>query len=104
MFKTIAAVGVLVVLLLLAVYEIVDRGAEIKGLRYEVIAAGERMKSLNAAIDSREAERRELNKRLSIIISGVEELKRNDEKILEWADTPIPDGVVEFMRENRPIW
>ena len=83
MFKTIATVGVLIVLLLLAVYEIVDRGAEIKDLRYEVIEYKERMESLNAAVEAREAERRELNKRLSAIISGIEELKRNDKEILE---------------------
>ncbi len=104
MLKALGAIAVLTVLLLLAASEILDRGSEIKALKYEVIEYKERMESLNAAVEARETERRELNKRLSAIISGIEELKRNDKEILEWATTPIPDGVVDFMRKNRPVW
>lgn len=104
MFKAVAVIGVLLVLLAAAAFEILDRGREIKSLEYEVLASKERIESLNAAINEREVERRELNKRLAVIASGIEELKQNDEEILEWAAAPIPSAVADFMRKNRPVW
>lgn len=104
MLKAVGVAAILAVLLVISTAEILDRSSQIKVLNTEISAHKASMANLQAALEDRELERKEVANRFALIAKGIQELKDNDEKILEWASTPIPDGVVDFMRENRPNW